>query len=406
MPTRLIARAKQGQVARILTFRQQAGQRCAAVSYDESGDGMRVKAEFWAAPVEFRIGAPGAHIAAQCAGRAARVAAADGDVLNAAAALKDFPRSRAAARASRAGGVEVIDESYNANPASMAAALALLGNAPGPPHRRAGRHAGDGPDAAAHHAGACRPRSTPRTSIWSLLCGPLMKALWERLPAARRAAYAPTSAELAPALSRRSRRRHGAGQRLQRQPHVRDHRRAEGAEGLSVHALLSFLPPHADQLAFFRLFRYLTFRSGGAVLTALLIAFFIGPALIRWLKLQAGQGPADPQRRPAAPHRREGGHADHGRPADPLPVVSATLLWADLSNPYVWVVLLVTVGYGLLGFPDDYLKVTKHTPRASAAALRLLVEFGVALRRDLADHAGRRRRPARHAGRAVLQDRC
>ena len=62
-----------------------------------------------------------------------------------------------------------------------------------------------------------------------------------------------------------------------------------------MHVPFSVLLPHADQFAFLRLFKYLTFRSGGAVLTALFIAFWIGPVLIRWLKTEAGQGPAHPQ---------------------------------------------------------------------------------------------------------------
>ena len=93
-----------------------------------------------------------------------------------------------------------------------------------------------------------------------------------------------------------------------------------------------FSLPHADQYAVLSLFRYLTFRSGGAVLTALFVAFVMGPPLIRWLKLKQGKGQPIRSDGPAAPHRRKAGHADHGRPADPVPGLVATLLWADLSN--------------------------------------------------------------------------
>jgi phospho-N-acetylmuramoyl-pentapeptide-transferase len=138
------------------------------------------------------------------------------------------------------------------------------------------------------------------------------------------------------------------------------------------------LLPHADRIAFFRLFKYLTFRSGGAVLTALFVAFVIGPALIRWLKQKQGKGQPIRADGPQRHVVEKQGTPTMGGLLILLPTVAATLLWADLSNPYVWIVLLVTAGYGVLGFADDYLKVTRRSTGGVSGWLRLLVEFGIA----------------------------
>jgi len=139
-----------------------------------------------------------------------------------------------------------------------------------------------------------------------------------------------------------------------------------------------FYLPHADQVAVLRLFKYLTFRSGGAVLTALFVAFWIGPALIRWLKLKQGMGQPIRSDGPERHIVEKKGTPTMGGLLILLPVVCSTLLWADLSNAYVWIVLLVTVAYGLLGFADDYRKVTRNSAKGVSGWKRLAVEFGIA----------------------------
>ena len=138
------------------------------------------------------------------------------------------------------------------------------------------------------------------------------------------------------------------------------------------------LLPHAEQIAFLRLFKYLTFRSGGAVLTALFVAFVIGPGLIRWLKQKQGKGQPIRADGPQRHIVEKQGTPTMGGLLILLPTVISTLFWADLANGYVWVVLLVTVSYGLLGFVDDYLKVSKRTTGGVSGWVRLSVEFGVA----------------------------
>ena len=139
-----------------------------------------------------------------------------------------------------------------------------------------------------------------------------------------------------------------------------------------------FYLPHADHYAVLRLFKYLTFRSGGAVLTALFVAFVMGPPLIRWLKKKQGKGQPIRNDGPQRHIVEKQGTPTMGGLLILIPVVVATLLWADLSNAYVWIVLFVTVSYGLLGFADDYLKVTKRSSAGISGRSRLLIEFGVA----------------------------
>ena len=140
-----------------------------------------------------------------------------------------------------------------------------------------------------------------------------------------------------------------------------------------------FYLPHADQLAVLRLFKYLSFRSGGAILTALFIAFWIGPSLIAWLKVKQGKGQPIREDGPQRHVIEKKGTPTMGGLLILISVVVSTLLWADLTSWYVWIVLFVTVSYGALGFADDYLKVSKRNTAGVSGRLRLLVEFGVAI---------------------------
>ncbi len=117
----------------------------------------------------------------------------------------------------------------------------------------------------------------------------------------------------------------------------------------------------AQQVSAFNVFRYLTFRSVGAALTALLIAFIVGPALIRLLEnRQVGQTIREdtPDR-----HQAKAGTPTMGGALILLAVLASTLLWAEWTNPYVWIVLVSTLGCGLLGFVDDYLKAVEKKPQ-------------------------------------------
>lgn len=139
--------------------------------------------------------------------------------------------------------------------------------------------------------------------------------------------------------------------------------------------LYNLLTPLADQFLFFNLFRYLTFRSGGAVLTALLICFVLGPGLIAWLKSKQGDGQPIREDGPQSHLLTKRGTPTMGGALILIAITVSTLLWADLSNAHVWTVLLVTGGFGLIGFADDYLKLTKRNAKGLPSRLKLLAQI-------------------------------
>jgi phospho-N-acetylmuramoyl-pentapeptide-transferase len=141
--------------------------------------------------------------------------------------------------------------------------------------------------------------------------------------------------------------------------------------------MLYFLAIYFGQTSTLRIFRYLTFRSGGAVLTALFVAFVLGPPLIRWLKVRQGKGQPIRTDGPQRHVVEKQGTPTMGGLLILIPTVVATLLWGDLTNEYVWIVLFVTIGYGLLGFLDDYYKVTKRTSDGVSGRMRLVFEFAI-----------------------------
>lgn len=143
--------------------------------------------------------------------------------------------------------------------------------------------------------------------------------------------------------------------------------------------LYNLLFPYAEEYQVLNLFRYLTFRSGGAVLTSLLISFIAGPKIIRWLKRRQTYGQPIREDGPEGHLITKKGTPTMGGVMILLAVGVSTLLWADLTNPYVWVVLLVTLGYGLIGFMDDYLKVSKKNSKGLSGKLKLLGQFSIAL---------------------------
>ncbi|MEO3434383.1 phospho-N-acetylmuramoyl-pentapeptide-transferase [Inquilinus sp. CAU 1745] len=140
--------------------------------------------------------------------------------------------------------------------------------------------------------------------------------------------------------------------------------------------LYALLAPMADEFIAFNVFRYITFRTGGALLTALIVAFVIGPRLIAWLKRKQRDGQPIREDGPES-HLAKKGTPTMGGLMVLVSMIVSTLLWADLSNQYVWIVLLVTLGFGLVGFGDDYLKLTRRNtkglPGRGKLAFQILV---------------------------------
>ena len=135
--------------------------------------------------------------------------------------------------------------------------------------------------------------------------------------------------------------------------------------------IYNFLYPLADLFSPFNLFRYLTFRSIAAFLTALVLSFLIGGRLIRWLRSKQKQGQPIRQDGPASHIMGKKGTPTMGGLLILISLSVATLLWADLTNRYVWIVLGITVAFGAVGLWDDYLKVTKKNPKGVPGKVKL-----------------------------------
>jgi phospho-N-acetylmuramoyl-pentapeptide-transferase len=132
------------------------------------------------------------------------------------------------------------------------------------------------------------------------------------------------------------------------------------------------------EVSAFNVFRYLTTRTGMAVLTALLVIFVFGPKIISLLKIKQGRGQPIRTDGPQRHIIEKQGTPTMGGLMILFGVFVSTLLWADLSNLYVWAVLTVTLGYGAIGFYDDYLKVTRASVKGFSSRARLGAEFLIA----------------------------
>jgi phospho-N-acetylmuramoyl-pentapeptide-transferase len=140
--------------------------------------------------------------------------------------------------------------------------------------------------------------------------------------------------------------------------------------------MLYFLSEFADQFGALNVFRYLTFRTGGALITALLFAFLAGPSLIRWLKRKQREGQPIREDGPEGHLLTKKGTPTMGGIMILLGMGIGTLLWADLTSGYVWAVLLLTLGYGGIGFADDFMKVTKRNTKGLPGKLKLVGQVG------------------------------
>jgi phospho-N-acetylmuramoyl-pentapeptide-transferase len=140
---------------------------------------------------------------------------------------------------------------------------------------------------------------------------------------------------------------------------------------------LQFAATH--HVSVLNLLKYQTFRTGAAIFTAQLVVVALGSRFIRWM--QARQGKGQPIRAEGIERHivEKAGTPTMGGVMILAGLFSGTLLWADLSNVYVWAVLIVTAGYGLLGFLDDYAKVTKQTTAGISGRVRLVLEGLIAM---------------------------
>ena len=143
--------------------------------------------------------------------------------------------------------------------------------------------------------------------------------------------------------------------------------------------MLYYLATLSLEFSALNVFRYITFRSFGATLTALILAFLLGPRTISWLRVRQGKGQPIRSDGPQRHIVEKQGTPTMGGLLILVPAILATLLWADLSNPYVWIVLGVTTSFGALGFIDDYKKVTKRSSAGISGRTKLIVQCLVAI---------------------------
>ncbi|MEM9600872.1 MAG: phospho-N-acetylmuramoyl-pentapeptide-transferase [Pseudomonadota bacterium] len=139
--------------------------------------------------------------------------------------------------------------------------------------------------------------------------------------------------------------------------------------------LYEWLGPLGEEFQLFNLFNYITFRVGGALMTAMLIAFILGPRMIDWLRLKQGKGQPIREDGPEGHIIAKAGTPTMGGLLILLSVVISTLLWGNLKSPFLWTVFMVTAGFGLIGFYDDYLKVKRQSHKGFSGKVRLLLEF-------------------------------
>lgn len=143
--------------------------------------------------------------------------------------------------------------------------------------------------------------------------------------------------------------------------------------------MLTFLSQIGDPFSVLNVFRYITFRTAGATMTALVFVFLFGPTIIAALKLRQGKGQPIREDGPPSHLLTKKGTPTMGGLMILSGVVVASVLWADPRNAYVWIVLGVTVAFGLIGLYDDYLKISKATQKGFSGRARLAIEAVVAV---------------------------
>jgi phospho-N-acetylmuramoyl-pentapeptide-transferase len=142
--------------------------------------------------------------------------------------------------------------------------------------------------------------------------------------------------------------------------------------------MLYYLVEFSDKLTFLNVFRYITFRTGGSMITALVFVFLFGPWIIDHLRLRQGKGQPIRADGPQSHLVTKKGTPTMGGLMILFGIFASTVLWANPANRYVWIVLGVTLAFGAVGFYDDYLKVSKQTHLGVSGLTRIAIETLIA----------------------------
>ena len=139
--------------------------------------------------------------------------------------------------------------------------------------------------------------------------------------------------------------------------------------------LPEYLLPLVDQIPAFNIFRYISFRTGGAILTSLLICFVLGPSFIKFLRKFQESGQPIREDGPIGHILRKKGTPTMGGILILISATGSTIIWMKLGNPYVWAVLLVMLGLGSIGVIDDWIKISKNSSKGLGGSLKLVLEI-------------------------------
>lgn len=142
--------------------------------------------------------------------------------------------------------------------------------------------------------------------------------------------------------------------------------------------LFNILVPLAEQFSALNVFRYITFRTGGAVVTALMLSFLFGPVIIRMLRSRQSLGQPIRDDGPEGHLLTKKGTPTMGGVLILIAMIVATLLWADLTNPFIWAAVGLTLAFGFIGFLDDFMKVTQQNSKGLPGRLKLVLQFAIA----------------------------
>jgi len=139
--------------------------------------------------------------------------------------------------------------------------------------------------------------------------------------------------------------------------------------------LYSIFEPLFSEHAFYNLFRYISFRSGGAFFTSLILCFIFGPRIIAFLKSRQKYGQPIREDGPQTHLDTKQGTPTMGGIMIIFSMLFSLLIWTNLQNPYVWIITFVIVSFSLIGFADDYLKLTKRNSKGVSGKKKLLLQF-------------------------------
>ncbi len=414
---RLWRRAEASPAGHILTFGEHEDADARLDSFAMTPEGSAISATILGQRLDLRLAAPGRHLALNAMAVLLAARAAGVELEAAAATLARFTAGQG--RGARSSCKRPMARSPSSTRATtpIRPRCGRPSRCSAPPRRRA---PAGGSRCWATCANSVRTRRRCTRALHDdilanavdlvFAAGPLCRGLFESLPSGLRGLWGETAPVIEEPLAETIR----AGdvvmvKGLQREPHGSRRRRSErplrrragppaparrcsisrcprrrtapavsALRGPLRTPMLTWLTELSGYFSPLNLFRYLTFRTIGATATAAFFVFFFGPSIIAALRLKQGKGQPIRLDGPQSHLLTKKGTPTMGGLMILSGLVVSTLLWANLRSPYVWITLLVTLGFGMIGFYDDYLKVTRQSHAGFSGRARLAIEALIA----------------------------